>query len=149
MDAELTGIARRFVACPKWVWLVGMAYVSTDPDDKMRRGRLGLAPDGGDCFRCVEDWYHGDEAEERNPDDFEGLGWVPDLDDETTRAAMLPAIRKAWNDPHAFVRFFNRAPLEGHWFWECGAGSRRQCGFVADVKHGELLALLAALESAK
>jgi hypothetical protein len=140
MDAELTGISRRFAACPKWVNLPGMQCIDGDGTTLrlVARDTDGLWLCGAMGNESVEDapWYS---------DEF----FIPDLDDETTRAAVLPVVRRAWDDPHAFVRFFDRTPLEGHWFWECGVGSRRQCGFVADVKHGELLALLAALESAK
>lgn len=95
MNEKRLEIARRLVACPKWVWLPGMAYVSTRRNDKMRRGRLALAPNGGDCFKAAEDWYHGDEFEDRDPDEFGKWRWLPDLDDDLTRLGVLAVVRRA------------------------------------------------------
>ena len=142
MDAELTGFARRFAACPKWVWLPGMLVASRHEEEQGFHPHRVVNVRIGGAFAQAAAGF-------RETYDIGLRECIPDLDDETTRAAVLPVVRRAWDDPHAFVRFFDRTPLEGHWFWECGVGSRRQCGFVADVKHGELLALLAALESAK
>ena len=158
MDAETLDIARRFAACPKWVWLEGMQVVwcpeSCDSKECKSECKGGCADA---WYRlCCKDkhedkWgtpYHTSFVEwDRNKpetwDDWLVLekdgSMVPDLDDAVTRAALLPVVRRAWDDETASVRFFGRWPLESMWEyrgrWVCYGSS-------------ELAALLAALEAA-
>ena len=132
MDAETLDIARRFAACPKWVWLRGMSARSGDhPCERWLFDGEAWVSDEGDTYRL--------------PDLCAPASLIlavangPDLDDAVTRAALLPVVRRAWDDETASVRFFGRWPLESMWEyrgrWVCYGSS-------------ELAALLAALEAA-
>lgn len=124
MNAETREIARRFAACPKWVWLAGMQddlgtriTGFSEPDEM---AEIESRPMSGE-------WH------------LDMKGRVPDLDDELTRAGLLPVARRAWNDPTASVRFVDRCPLDSFWEyrgrWVCYGPT-------------EELAVLSALESA-
>ena len=73
MNAERLETARRLVACPKWVWLPGMAA----------RGISGMTVFG----RIREEQYVPPGT------------LLPDLDDDLTRLGVLALVRQAWNHP--------------------------------------------------
>ena len=132
MDAETLDIARRFAACPKWEWLPGMlARLDDALSPVMCRVVEVVGRDS--CFGVI------DGAGPRGFVSYYLDSSVPDLDDAVTRAALLPVVRRAWDDETASVRFFGRWPLESMWEyrgrWVCYGSS-------------ELAALLAALEAA-
>ena len=98
MNAETAAIARRLVACKRWewLWLPGMADV---------RGRrvIRTDEDGTPSAWCVT----GIDGFPRMLTGFGTPAWafsewdgaVPDLDDELTRAGVLPVVRLALGVP--------------------------------------------------
>ena len=127
MNAEQMELARRFAACPKWVWLPGMLAPG--------RGRV-CGVDGGTLFFAGSDGrFNGD---------WEDHQCVPDLADALTRAGLLEVVRRAWGR-NAWVR-----EDESGWF-QCDALFQSpSLGTVERLGLGpsELHALLAALEAA-
>lgn len=140
MDAETLDLARRFAACPKWVWLRGMSARSGDhPCERWLFDGEAWVSDEGDTYRL--------------PDLCAPASLVlavangPDLDDEVTRAGLLPIVRRAHDDPWMGLV----GSREGFW-----CISRPQMAWdthplAVDLRwmcRSELLALLAALEAA-
>ena len=91
MDAETLDLARRFAACPKWVWLPGMIACDVSRPTTWRRRLLSQ----GEVFGWKFDAVDGPvpRGPWRNLD-----GWVPDLSDDLTRIGVLAVVRRAWRD---------------------------------------------------
>lgn len=130
MNAERLEIARRFAACPKWVWLSGMVACDVPLPLTWRRRLLSQ----GEIFGWKFDAIDGPvpRGPWRNLD-----GWVPDLDDEMTRLGCLAVVRRAWPqmDSHSIGSY-----SDGGW-----------CVEIDDTMFTgptEEAALLAALEAA-
>lgn len=86
MNAEQLAIARRLVACPRWVWLPGMAAFRPYHAGHLRiesthESGFGMSP----VFHGSCSW-------------FSLSGLVPDLDDELTRLGSLAVVRRAHRD---------------------------------------------------
>lgn len=129
MNAERLKIARRLVACPKWVWLPGMHAVAERRDWPGMGIRVDEARDG---------WLFYGRASNAEASMRPG-GMVPNLDDDLTLLGVLAVVRLAWEAPSGSVRFVDRHPLDSVWEyrgrWVC-------CGPTEEE------ALLSALESA-
>ena len=139
MNAEGMGLARRFVACERWVWLPGMKAIQPADPRCVESVRLTYCIIGR---KFMTDRRLNDGAQWVFDGFYECMGdwpWLPDLSDALTRAGLLEVVRRAWDDETASVRFFGRWPLESMWEyrgrWVCYGSS-------------ELDALLAALEAA-
>ena len=105
MNAERLEIARRLVACPKWVWLPGMAAFRPYHAGHLRiesthESGFGMSPViYGSCS-----W-------------FSLSGLVPDLDDDLTRMGVLAVVRMALGDYEvaAYWQLQNDASGRGQW----------------------------------
>ena len=105
MNAERLEIARRLVACPKWVWLPGMAAFRPYHAGHLRiesthESGFGMSPVlYGSCS-----W-------------FSLSGLVPDLDDVLTRMGVLAVVRMALGDYEvaAYWQLQNDASGRGQW----------------------------------
>lgn len=129
MNAERLEIARRLVACPKWVWLPGMVALHMDGKYETARIRVDV----------IDEWCalrHGERWNLRN--------MLPDLDDELTRLGVLAVVRRAWGDETACVRWVCRDPFPPMWVWEAGEGMSRCTGFENESALGAMLAALEA-----
>lgn len=137
MTAERLEIARRFVACPGWVWLEGMA------DQHGRRvtavGSNGVPTNWPQVYREGDNalgyslsWYWNGSHEDP----------IPNINDPVTAAGILPVVRRAWDDHRAVVWPAHRSPPGMADVWMVYCNGREFSG------PSELLALLAALEAA-
>ena len=126
MNAGRLKIARRLVACPKWVWLPGMVALHMDGKYATARIRVDV----------IDEWCALRRGERWNLRNM-----LPDLDDDLTRLGVLAVVRLAWSMPNLGVWGANRLhPVQG---WACGEANGRI--HPADT---EIEALLAALEAA-
>ena len=148
MNVERLEIARRLVACPKWVWLPGMAAFRPYHAGHLRiesthESGFGMSPViYGSCS-----W-------------FSLSGLVPDLDDDLTRIGVLAVVRQALGDPgsHLVVHETHAMCPSGSgnlvparwWALANGAGEKvtKNNGRTFMAGPTELDALLAAMESA-
>ena len=99
MNAEELAIARRFAACPKWVWLQGMRAVQPVKTRVADFARLT-------CCVAGNSFMTDRRLDEGQVWVFDGLQqcrgdfpWVPDLDDELTRLGVLAVVRRALGMP--------------------------------------------------
>lgn len=131
MNAERLEIARRLVACPKWVWLPGMAAFRPDADGHLRIEAV-------DEYGCgVSPVVHG--ACER----FSLSSRVPDLDDDVTRLGVLAVVRLAWGSSWIDLTILGRKWL----LWRDFKGMPSQNVWIGEGETEET-AMLVALEAA-
>ena len=74
MTPELEALARRAVACPRWRWMPGMAYLRRG---KRHRVDSDVLANGGSYDETC----------------------IPDLTDPATLGCLLALVREAWGDP--------------------------------------------------
>ncbi len=102
MNAERLEIARRFVACPGWVWLPGMLAASRHEDE------IGATSWRIIHVRSVSNVALSGRMSPDGQDETCDIGlWecIPDLDDDLTRLGVLAVVRRAWGDPLMFVTY--------------------------------------------
>ena len=102
MNAERLDIARRLVACPKWVWLPGMRAIQPADPRHTESARLTYSIAG---TRFGTDSHNNDRTMWVFDGMYQCLGawpWLPDLDDDLTRLGVLAVVRRAWG-PMAYV----------------------------------------------
>ena len=86
MTPELQALARRAVACPRWRWMPGMAFLWC-----------------GDLHRVAD----------REPGTLRTDGsLLPDLTDPATLGCLLALVREAWGDP-GFYAAQSSAKIKG------------------------------------
>lgn len=108
MNAARLEIARRLVACPKWVWLPGMHAVAERQDWPGMGVRVDEARDG---------WlFYGRAA--NSEASIRPAGMVPNLDEDVTRLGVLAVVRRAWGDP-----MLHLVRHETHVMDHCGTGT--------------------------
>lgn len=141
MNAEEIEIARRLVACKRWIWLAGMQMVV----DRCMECRPVCAFTGSvNRIVSVDDGLFGAHKVGRISGPVLDGGLhdnIPDLSDELTRLGVLAVVRRAWGMPHCGLWGNNR--LGPSLRWACGEANGRI--FTGET---ELAALLAALEAA-
>ena len=137
MNAERLEIARRLVACPKWVWLPGMAAVGetgSDFGDRIVNIRIGgtRATAASGCSEVYE---------------INLPFCLPDLDDDLTRMGVLAVVRRAHDDPSMGVV----GSRGGLWCVSRSKMAEHAHPLAVDLRWPSMTeetALLAALESA-
>lgn len=97
MNPERLDIARRLVACPKWMWLPGMHL--GDPDDEGWSARIVTPTEW--VATCPPVSLAGTRFDGAPPSPrlarMPALdGFIPDLDDELTRLGLLAVVRQAY-----------------------------------------------------
>lgn len=136
MDAETLEIARRLVACPKWVWSQGMTVTDGGGERGIVRavfgdGRIDLVTIG--------------RVPEITGGFWPGPDTIPDLDDDLTRLGVIEVMQRAWGAPYSYpepVESFDSDGVTAGVYWRVRVPGRK---FEGDT---ELAALLAALEAA-
>lgn len=137
MNAELTEIARRFVACPGWVFLPGM-LARLDGALSPVTCRVVEVVGRDSCFGV------SDGAAPRGFVSYYLGSSIPDLDDPVTAAGILPVVRRAWGRD-----MWVREDEEGGYICEALCKSPALMSIERfGVGPSEILALLAALEAA-
>lgn len=144
MNAERLEIARRLVACPKWVWLPGMQYMDPDGDVCM--------PDRVHHVEILRSAWAIDEPFiffSDDPADFICARLlVPDLDDDLTRIGVLAVVRLAHGNPLLCTYPVKMADCEP--WWNVGVPwSRESGGVFCATARTEVAALADALEAAR
>lgn len=125
MTDEQIALARRAVACKRWRWMPGM-----------------LTADGFRVCRVDADGYKFGYRTEYNYA-YAVIGdSLPMIEDPATLGCLLALVREAWDDPYAFVGWF-----DPHWkVIRCRTESLIGC--LAGRGDTEVKALVAALEAA-
>ena len=123
MNTDLSELAKRAIACPKWRWTDGMKAVG-------RKGQI-LA------------WFRLEESQKQLMGDWSEA--LPDLSDFATVGCLLMLVRDAHNAPHAWVEArygqkFRVVSPEGY-----SEATRMLCEWQVGT---EAAALVAALEAA-
>jgi hypothetical protein len=149
MSPQTLELARRMRECRAWQWIPGMQVVVGDIGGFRYLGENG---DGRKALSVPIDWT---DAQAEAFDLACGtLGpWIPDLDDDVTRLAVLLLIRRAYGDSDAYVRLRGSSYKSLPWTWR--AHHLRKDNLTASrstVESGcartEVDALLAALKAA-
>lgn len=137
MNAETLEIARRMVACPKWVWLPGMHAVAERRDWPGMGIRVDESRDG---------WLFYGRASNSEAS-MRPAGMVPNLDDDLTRIGVIAVVRRAYDDTSMGLV----GSREGFWCISRPQMAGDTHPLAVDLRwmsRSEVVALLAALESA-
>lgn len=135
MTPERLEIARRLVACKRWVWLPGMHAVAERRDWPGMGIRVDEARDG---------WlFYGRAANAEAS--MRPAGMVPNLDDDLTRLGVIAVVRKAWPGDEFQCARVEYVPGPNRPPWVCRVWDRAARWFFG---FSEEAALLAALEAA-
>ena len=131
MTPELTELARRVVACPRWRWMPGM---------RLECGDILLWSDDQHWHCCGDNqnwirWRHDRIGQAER-------GSLPDLTDPATLGCLLALVREAWKSPVAQVS----PSLPDGYLWTCYINDEAEDRLFREKTEAE--ALVAALEAA-
>lgn len=104
MTPELTELARRVVACPRWRWMPGMLVAGPGWFDCARLCDVDPASGLPDLWE-YRGYVRGPCAAGRsaNTDRWDHTDAYPDLTDPATLGCLTALVREAWGDPEAHL----------------------------------------------